>query len=616
MAATLDSVLNQLKENNRSQLDTTGAVTKTNSLLSSWIETQKSNRLKDLEAQREAMKKMGAGFAASYGGSAKPDDKKPGGGGMPNWMKALGGGLGLAALASIIPKLLTRLGFLTAGIAAVAAAALGFRGWEVKALEKLKGLPTLLSTKVATLLDDIVRGGLKFLGVDDKLKGADGKKIQNRVNGKFAPGFQLKTTKDMLTSLFGAADDAKVGKEAGGMFAKMREIVTKLFQPVSKFISGAASAGAAFAAKFKGVFSALGISGFAGLVASPIGKFASLFSKFLAPLGFLFAGFKAVDEWINGNPERSTGKKITDSIAAFIGNFVGAPLDLLKMGVSWLFQKAFGLEVDKDGKVVGDSLAGDMLTAMREFSFEDFIKNTLKGIVSFVTLAVKEVWEFVKDPAAYVKEAYADFLSRNNASSMGDLIKNKVNGMIDALLGWIPSFEDMKAGIFNMARNILPENMHWLVPGLTSYVENLVDPGFKNELNRAAETEGARKNFLQTMMNIENQAGDGKIGMSASEMAAFGDVVLRKGKLVALEGADIRSTSVMGQLAPHLKAMNPNSEMSGSDMVAAVVGAMNSKGGGNVMQVNNGGDTTTFAIGGGDVANDGNGTMLLGNILN
>ena len=49
-------------------------------------------------------------------------------------------------------------------------------------------------------------------------------------------------------------------------------------------------------------------------------------------------------------------KSFTAASFAFLGDFIGAPIDLLKSGVSWIFKKIFG-----DDNFISDFLDGLVL---------------------------------------------------------------------------------------------------------------------------------------------------------------------------------------------------------------------------------------------------------------
>tara|TARA_Y100000004_G_scaffold197009_1_gene269256 strand:- start:37 stop:1887 length:1851 start_codon:yes stop_codon:yes gene_type:complete len=528
MAATLDSVIGQLKTNNAEQAKTTAATNATNNAIRDFIEEQRLQRLKDLENQREMMKKMGT--AGVGGGSTKStsaqEETKKGPFQLPAWAQGIMGGVGLGLALSLMKKLLASLKFLTLGLVALEAAALGFRGWEGAALTKLEGLVKgvgSISNKIATFIDDAVRAGLKFIGVDEFKRGKDGKPLQNRTpGGKFDYGKQLKSTKEMLAKLFGLADDAPegaAGQKAGGMFAKMREIVKSLFSPIARFIDAGVDLGKTFLSGVPAVVKLIGGTTLAALAAFGKSGFMKVLNKFLWPIGIIFSGYQAVQDWLDtADGDMSFDERVASALSTFVANFIGAPLDLLKKGLTWIYKKVFGLESDENGKIKeGQGLSGKVGIALQNFSFEEFIKSALTGMYDVAKAVFTGIVSFLKDPKTFVTEAYQEFLERNDADSIGGLIKNKVTGFADALFGWIPSLEDMKDMVLDQLRSVLPESVQEFL-GIKKVI-----PKRPEEI--AAEKEAAKKQkqmianraFLplgnDMMMKMIDKNADGMVNM-------------------------------------------------------------------------------------------------------
>ena len=81
-----------------------------------------------------------------------------------------------------------------------------------------------------------------------------------------------------------------------------------------------------------------------GTVAENAGAFAKTVGKILKPLGFLFSAFDGIMAAIN--TEGDFLDKLGAFTSAFIGDFVGAPLDLLKDITAWVLEK-FGFDILK-----------------------------------------------------------------------------------------------------------------------------------------------------------------------------------------------------------------------------------------------------------------------------
>ena len=610
-AATLDNVVNQLLINNKKQQDTTDAVQSSNSLLRKFMDEQKLQKMKDLEAQREMMKKLAAG--STFGGkpTESTSDKKKGGKGFqfPDWAKTLAGGLGLVGLAKIMGSLLKNLKFLSAGLIAIELASWGFRGWEAGALKKLtaltgKGLNSI-GTKIAGYIDDTVRAGLKFIGISEDVGGvAKSGRIYTKMNfadGKFASK-ELASTKEMLRRLFGTSDDPKIkaNKGPGGMFSKMRNIIGMLFSPIASFIKAATNVGKTFLAPFASVAKFLGVTTLAGLSALGFAKFAPMIGKILWPVGVLFSLWESIKSWQDGNPERSTRKKITDAISVFVGNFVGAPLDLLKGGFTWLLKKAFGLETDEDGKVLpGQGFGGVIVSKMQEFSFETFITDTLQSWYDLGAKVLSELWSFAKNPKEYVN----NYLETQGVSSVGELIQKSLKSLFEIMFGWIPTPEEIQASLFKMASKYVHKSLWWMIPGMEAWHEDnkagMSLPerkalALEQEKDRLAAEEmdlRARNAGLFKMLQVADKSGDGKLDMA--ELEAFKEV--QKGQL------DFTATNKGTSLGNLLKEIYPESIMNKRDMVEALVTALQDRGtGGNiaVQNLQQGSDTSLLFMGG------------------
>ena len=96
---------------------------------------------------------------------------------------------------------------------------------------------------------------------------------------------------------------------------------TKAASGVTKFLSG-------------------GIGRNLGQFFGSVGGVAKLFGTILKPIGFVFSIFDGVKTFMN--TEGSLFTKLNEGIAAALGDFVGAPLDLLKTGLSWVAKNLLG----------------------------------------------------------------------------------------------------------------------------------------------------------------------------------------------------------------------------------------------------------------------------------
>jgi len=406
MAATLDDVRKELIANRK----VTDDILKTNSGLVSEMtayfkdlkEQAKQNLLNQKERERETKSATKTISSSSKGGQ--------GGSGLNIFgLPALGGLKG--ALAAI-----------TGGIIAIEAALLGFRGWEVKALSKikdiganLKGKGAVFGAAIFTKINDAFAGTrariLKLfgLGVDGKpivVQGKDGKfqvptfrKITNAIKDAFS---------GVTTFIDNVKDTVKTGASKVPGVTKITESIKSLFSFVTGFVSGATefiknaatgAAGKVFTTlKNLGlVISQSGAVGWLGVV----GKFAA---KLLWPLGLLVSGYDAVVEFIN--TEGTILQKTVGGVAGFVGSFIGAPLDLLKN----LLVKAislFGIKVDSEGKIIPDQgLAGFVLEAIQKFSFREYILAIPQKIADIFNY----ILDFFKDPIGVGKNLLGDMI--------------------------------------------------------------------------------------------------------------------------------------------------------------------------------------------------------------
>ena len=83
----------------------------------------------------------------------------------------------------------------------------------------------------------------------------------------------------------------------------------------------------------------------------------------------LFALFDGVQAYRNSDADGFIAK-LGDGVGGFLGDLIGAPFDLLKAGVNWIFDKVFGVKRDENGNVTGDGWAAWASEKMKNFSFE------------------------------------------------------------------------------------------------------------------------------------------------------------------------------------------------------------------------------------------------------
>jgi len=306
---------------------------------------------------------------------------------------------------------------LTAGIAATLAALEGLRGWEVKALKNIdklgKAIRGLFPTSLGNLVQEKYKNLrvtiLRSLGFDTALK-----KFNSPESGLKTPLGQqiLERVSKFRTSIlnsFGIGADGKPivvqgkdGKFKVPVVGRITGAIQDLLTPVIKFADGITSFIGGAGAKLFGFLSNLGIvktGGKAlGAAGGAVAGVAKLAGKILLPLGILFSAFDAFKAW--QETEGTFGEKFTAASFAFLGDFIGAPLDLLKKGIVFLYRKGLGLEVDEDGNIVGDGFAAAIGRALQGFSFEE----TIKAIPNFIMSVFDSVTQLFKDPVGTAKD--------------------------------------------------------------------------------------------------------------------------------------------------------------------------------------------------------------------
>lgn len=387
MAATLQDVVNQLKNNQKVSDQTNKNVDKTTSAVgkltasitksfSMFFDLKKAERLNldPLETAREARNKDKSTFTKNFEAGQKAGDK------------SLGSLMDMLDLAKMFGPLL----------AAIPLAIAGMRGWEVPVISKLTTglingfgkLADSFKVKFNSGVDDIMRSVLKSFGINP----ATGKMARD-ARGRFT-GREMKTTAVMIseafdllhvnvTRAFGVGmDGGMIGRIVSRAGRLMSTIISPLIS-VGNAISGWASGSGAKLLGF--MDSVLGISG--GV--ANIGKFAGFVGKILKPIGFLFSAYDGVMAFMN--TEGTFMDKFVAGIGAFIGDFVGAPLDLLKSIVAWSLEQ-LGFE--------------NAAKWLESWSFETIINDMIGGIWNMAKGAVDWIKLLFTDPGQALSDLF------------------------------------------------------------------------------------------------------------------------------------------------------------------------------------------------------------------
>lgn len=154
-----------------------------------------------------------------------------------------------------------------------------------------------------------------------------------------------------------------------------------------------------------------------------VGGVFRLASKILWPIGILISAFDAVSEWQNST-ETNQVLRFIDSIGAFLGDFIGAPLDLLRSVVAAVMDW------------VGLQSAAEWL---RSFSFEERIGNMI-SIVARIP----------RDVINYVNGIMADWNLAGTISGMYDSAVAEFNSAWENVANYVMSTKDtIETGFFN-----------------------------------------------------------------------------------------------------------------------------------------------------------------------
>lgn len=341
----LKEVVNQLKQNNKGQ-DTL------NRSFDKFLQAIENQRLDNLESKKEeASKKVVAKKVGKQDVSLRKDFINP--------------LIGLDIAKMILP--------LTAGFVALGAAMAGVRGWElgaIKSLDKMRGWSAGLNQAFINIRAKFFRK----LGLDPKLgKAVDGKRslatplttqLTTRITNWFS-GIKQKYFKIFGLGVDGKPVtnvDAKSKIQPKSLISRLGVQINSMFAPITKL-------SAAIGAWFGGAGSKI-----VEFTKTFLGKgagFLKLIGKILWPIGIIMSLFDGVTKY--QETEGTQYDKITAGIAATVGSFLGAPLDLLKNLLAWVLGK-FGF--DKTAQVIKD------------FSIQDKITDLLTGILLFPKKAI------------------------------------------------------------------------------------------------------------------------------------------------------------------------------------------------------------------------------------
>ena len=403
--ADFKDVVKALAENNKRQDKTTDSVDKLRYVFEEHFKFLKRQIKDQEEAASEAKKVTRQAQSSPKNGSQQ------------------GSGLNLGML-------LSKGGFL-AGFGALVGALEGLRGWEVNAIKNIDsigaGLKALIPTSVVSSLRQAFVNQrasiLRTFGFDATLKAfgsTDDAELKTPLLTQITNAFKGLRQEFML-KYFGIGVDGKATVNITGPgkvllaieegFAKIIGPFKSLGDGITKFLTGTGKAISTFIEPFM----------------TGASKFASLFGKILWPIGVVMSIFDGVGAY--QTKEGDTYDKFAAGISAALGDFIGAPLNLLKSLLSKVF------------KLIGWDSGAE---ALDNVDIEKGLTNVFETILGIPKKLFNWVGTLFSDPAEAGKQAWKTFLTGlgfavEGIDTLTDvlmIIPNKFFNWIGSYLGW------------------------------------------------------------------------------------------------------------------------------------------------------------------------------------
>lgn len=491
--ATLGDLIKEVRQTNKSQEETTGAIQALTKVFAKQFTAQKYGAGDKLEDKIEG-KKTGGGITSA---------------GVAQAIELPGGNMFGGIFATIKQLAALATGF-AASVAAVAAAFAGFRGWELGVLKNLDTIKTKLiglipegiTTKIGDAMDTLRTSVAKFFGIDPM----NGKLLANgsRIgpNGflpkvEYAKSFPqiigeaFDNFRNSILEKFGIGADGKLlaltgdaAEDASPLARTVGKAIIQLKSFFRPFTKASEAMGKLFTSDiFKNITSLFGAAG---------GGFLKVANKILWPIGFIFSLWKGITEYQASDADGFIAK-LGDGVGGFLGDFIGAPFDLLKRGVAWIIKKLFGVEVNADGTVPeGQGLPGWIVKQLNSFSFEETISSIVSGLFGVVQGAVDWVKLLFTDPKEAIEKLWITYIGVWNG--FGDFIYTKLVKpaveWVTGLFGWdntdLPTWDGLKSiatDLFNTAKTWITSKFQFATEnlptwdGFTSIVTGLYESG-------------------------------------------------------------------------------------------------------------------------------------------
>ena len=346
--------------------------------------------------------------------------------------------LGLGGAAGLMGMLNPLLG----GLAALGGAFAGLRGWEIGAIKSL-GKINLVPLAVSNGVLRIRNAAYRIFGLTPE--GLLSRDALGRFTKTPPINEQIRMRMNALRlrvlKVFGIGADGKLLalKDPDGLFKKnivgrVTFQIGRLLKPLMNVSAGVAKFATGAGKPLFNFIRSIGAMGLGNL-----GKIAGVFGTILRPIGFIFSFKAAYDEFVSSDKE-SLLERSTDAIGKFFGDFIGAPLDLVKSLVARLFG------------FIGWDAAAKKLT---DFSIENLLTEAFQTILDA--------------PRAIITYIGSIFTDKNFRQEQYDKFKASLlswgSGLVSFIGNILPDFSGLRSWVKEQARKVLPEAAYnWMFP--------------------------------------------------------------------------------------------------------------------------------------------------------
>lgn len=428
--------------------------------------------------------------------------------------KSSGNGLNLGLLGLGAGGLMGMIAPLTGGLAALGGAFAGLRGWEIGAIKSL-GKIDLVPLAVSNGVIRIRNAAFKIFGLTPE--GILSRDALGRFTKTPPINEQIRMRMNALRlrvlKVFGIGADGKLLalKDPDGLFkrniiGRVTFQVGRLLKPLMNVADGVAKFATGAGKPLFNFIRSIGAMGIGNL-----GKIAGVFGTILRPIGFIFSFKAAYDEFVNS--EKGTLlEKSTDAIGAFFGDFIGAPLELVKS----LVARLFGL--------IGWDAAAKKLT---DFNIENMLTEAFQTILDAPRAIITYLGKLFTD-----EEFKAEQLAK---------LKNTITNWGSSLVGWIgsilPDFSGLTDWVKEQAKQVLPEAAYnWMFPpsnpiggrgndGMSSYTTDR--NAYLTEQEKVEEQRQVQRSLLSSYAGA-----DGMLTLKEFNKALNNDVMGVKNALI------------------------------------------------------------------------------------